>query len=117
MKTASILLVLATTGAATLLIAAAAVTQGERISNIQAAPGTGKAQAFFQPTVDLGDGRGAQDIGSMSSVEWSMTGSQSVTISLSGGGTATTNREYLFAAVLAVAQQERDAQKAAQPNP
>lgn len=120
MKPTAILLVIAAASAATLLLAAAAVTQGERLSNIQAAPSTGKAQAFFQPTVDLGDGKGAQDIGAMSSVEWSLTGSQSVTISLSGGGTAQTNRAFLFAAVLGVAQQERDAQKAAlaaQANP
>jgi len=114
MKSIAVLLVIAAASAATLLFAAAAVTQGERLSNIQAAPGTGKVQAFFQPTVDLGDGKGAQDIGTLVSVEWPLTGSQSVTISLSGGGTATTNRAFLFAAVLAVAQQERDAQKAAQ---
>ena len=98
----SILGALAISGVASLLFAAAAVTQGERISNIQAAPGTGKVQAFFQPTVDLGDGKGAQDIGNLVPVEWSLTGSQSVTISLSGGGVGTTNRAFLFAAVMAV---------------
>ena len=96
-----------------LALAAVAVTQSERLDTIRAVPAQGKVFGTFRATIDAGDGKGPLDLATVATINWPLTGSQSVTVTLADGSTAQTTRSAIFAAVLAIATEERAAQLAA----
>lgn len=102
MKKKIIILVL---GAVALLgVAAVSVTPSEKLVRIQAETETGDVQAFFETSVVIGDKTFTQP---WESVSWNSS-DKTVTVN---GETKTYAQVMQF--VVAIAQQEREAQKAA----
>lgn len=81
----------------------------EQLVRIQTDPPTGRVQAFFEKVVTV---EGVEYRQPWQQVSWSLGDSTTVPITLADGTQATTTRTAIFAAVQAIAAQEKAAQEA-----
>jgi hypothetical protein len=93
---------------ACLLLAGLAFAQtvSEQLVRIQTDPASGRVQAFFEKVVTV---EGVSYRQPWQEVSWEIGSQEPVEITLANGSTATTTRGAIFAAVQAIAAQEKAA--------